>query len=58
MLNLPDLFMLINDPIQDQVGWLIIPMNVSSNIPKFNGKSRGDHSTHIMTFDLSIFGVS
>ena len=37
-LDFPDLAKLINDPIQHNPSWPVIPFKLPSDIPKFDGK--------------------
>ena len=51
-LELSDLNRLTNDPIHYLPWWLVIPHKLTSEIPKFNGNSGEDPSTHVMTYHL------
>lgn len=51
-LNFSYLTKLTNNPINHQVGWLVIPAKLPSNIPKFDGNPKEDPSVHVMTFHL------
>ena len=51
-LDLPKLFKLINDPIQHNSSWPLIPVKLPSDISKFNGKQGDDPKNHVMTFHL------
>jgi hypothetical protein len=51
-LDLPDLSRILNDPILHSPHWPMILAKVSSDIPKFDGKSGEDPNNHVMTFHL------
>jgi hypothetical protein len=52
MLDLSNLSILVNDPIQHQTLCPKIPTKFPSDIPKFDGKPREDLSTHVMMYHL------
>jgi hypothetical protein len=49
-IEIPNLSWLLNDPIQHNPGWLVVPVNILSYIAKFVGKSREDLTNHITTY--------
>ena len=51
-LNLPDLTKLMNDPIQYNLAWPPVPTKLTSDIPKFEGKSGKDPGDHVTTFNV------
>ena len=51
-LDLPDLSLLINDPILYNPSWPPIPHKLSLDIPKFDGKPGEDPNTHVVTYHL------
>ena len=51
-LNLLDLTKLTNDPIRYNPAWPPVPTKLSSDIPKFEGKSGEDSRDHVTTFHL------
>ena len=51
-LDLLDFSKLINYPIQHNASWPPIPVNLPSDIPKFDGKQGDDPKNHVMTFHL------
>ena len=51
-LNLPDLSILMNDPVSHDPAWPTVPTNLPSNIPKFEGKVGEDPSEYVTTFYL------
>jgi hypothetical protein len=50
--DLPDLSRILNDPILHSPHWPVIPTNLPSDIPKFDGKPGEDPNNHVMTFHL------
>jgi hypothetical protein len=52
MINLLDLSRLMNDLVCHDPTWLLIPKNIPSDIPKFEGKTDEDPRNHIKTFHL------
>jgi hypothetical protein len=51
-LNFPYLSKLMNDPIRNDLRWIVVPTKIPSYIPKFEGKSGEDPQYHIMMFHL------
>ena len=51
-LDLPNLSILINDPIHHDPSWPTIPVKLPSDIPKFDGKPGKDPKNLVMTFHL------
>ena len=51
-LDFLDLSKLINDPIRHNPLWPPIPLNLPSDIPKFDGNQGEDLRNHVMTFHL------
>ena len=51
-LDLPNLSKLINDPIRHNPSWSPIPIELPSDIPKFDGKQGDDPNNHVMIFHL------
>jgi hypothetical protein len=51
-LDLPNLSMILNDPICHSPQWPTIPTKLPSDIPKFDGKPGEDLNNHEMTFHL------
>jgi hypothetical protein len=51
-LDLLDLSRILNDHILHSPYWSIIPTNLRSDIPKFDGRSGEDPNNHVMTFHL------
>jgi hypothetical protein len=51
-LDLPDLSRILNDPILHSPYWLVIPIELPSDIPKFDGRSGEDPNNDVMTFHL------
>lgn len=49
-LSLPYFSQLINDPILHNAGWLAMPTNIPSYIPKFEGNTREDPTNHVHSF--------
>lgn len=52
MLELPDVSRLINDPILHSLYWPPILTKISSDFPKFEGKSKEDPHSHVTTYHL------
>jgi len=52
MLNLSDLSKIMNDLVSHDSTWPPIPTNISSDIPKFEGKNGEDTGDHVTTFHL------
>ena len=51
-LSLSDFSKLINDPIQHDLGWPVMPTKFPSNIPKFEGNDGEDPTNHICSFHM------
>jgi hypothetical protein len=51
-LDLPDLSMILNDPIHNSPQWPAMPSKLPSDIPKFDGKVGEVPKNHVMTFHL------
>ena len=51
-LNLHDLSRLTNDPVSHDPKWRVVPTNIPSDIPKFEGKSGEDPHEHVTNFHL------
>ena len=51
-LDLPNLSILIYDPIHHDLSWPSIPIKIPSDIPKFDGKPSEDPKNHMITFHL------
>ena len=51
-LNLPNLSILMNDPVSHDPAWPTVPNKLPSDIPKFDGKPGEDPSEHVTTFHL------
>jgi hypothetical protein len=51
-LELPDLSRLMNDPIVHNPTWSVVPVKIPADIPKFDGKTGEDPTTHITTYHL------
>ena len=51
-LELLDLSKLTNDPIRHHFAWPQVPVNIPTDIPKFDGKTREDPANHITTYHL------
>ena len=51
-LNLPDLSILMNDPVAHGPAWPAVPTKIPSDIPKFEDKLGEDPSEHVTTFHL------
>ena len=52
ILELSDLSKLTNDPILHHPTWPLIPVKIPTDIPKFEGKTGDDPSSHITTYHL------
>jgi hypothetical protein len=52
MFNLPYLSKLMNDHVNHDPTWLLIPTKLPSDIPKFDGKNGEDPGDHITIFHL------
>ena len=48
-LELPDLSKLTNDPILHHPAWPPVPVKIPTDIPKFDGKTGDDPTSHITT---------
>ena len=51
-LELPDLSKLTNDPILHHPAWPPVPVKISTDISKFDGKMGDDPASHITTYHL------
>ena len=51
-LNLPNLSILMNDPMSHDLEWSTVPMKLPLNIPKFKGKAGEYPGEHVTTFHL------
>ena len=52
MLEFPNLSKLINDPIIHHLAWLPIPVKISVDISKFDGRMGEDPTSHITSYHL------
>ena len=52
MMNLPNLSILMNDPVAHDPAWPAVPTKIPSNIPEFEGKPGEDLREHVTTFHL------
>ena len=52
MLNMTDFSRLMNVPVSYDPPWPVVPTNIPSEIPKFEGKPGEDSSEHVTTFHL------
>ena len=51
-LELPDLSKLTNDPIMHHPTWPPVPVRILTDIPKFEGKTGDDPTSHITAYHL------
>ena len=51
-LEFPYLSKLTNDPIRPHFAWPLVPVNIPTDIPKFNGKIAKGSANHITTYHL------
>ena len=51
-LELPDLSKITNDPILHHPTWPLVPVKISTDIVKFDGKTGDDAAFHITTYHL------
>jgi hypothetical protein len=52
MVNFPYFSRLMNDPVHHDPSWPLVPTNIPSDIPKFEGNTGKDLGDHVTTFHL------